>query len=57
MVHNIFLSDIQASLIAKTEYRIETYQQLIDSKEVGILANTGSYTYKLLQKVNYIYEL
>jgi len=45
------VSNIQASLVSKKEVRIETFQQLIERKDIKILVNRESYAYKVIQRV------
>jgi hypothetical protein len=45
------LSQFQATLIVKKELRIETFQQLIEKKDIRILMNKNSYAYKIIKRV------
>jgi len=49
---NLFISDIQASLISVKEYHIKTYNELIDRTDISIFVDKDSYAFKILKKVN-----
>ncbi len=51
LIENHFLSQFQATLIVKKELRIETFQQLIEKKDIRILMNKNSYAYKIIKRV------
>jgi hypothetical protein len=52
LLHRVIKTDIQASIVAKREDRIETFQQLIERKDVKILVNNETYTLKILKRVS-----
>jgi hypothetical protein len=52
LLQRVIKTDIQASIVAKREDRIETFQQLIERKDVKILVNIETYTLKILKRVS-----
>ncbi len=51
LIYNLFVSQIQATLIVKNEVRIETFQQLIDKKDKKIFVDKNSYPHRIIERV------
>jgi hypothetical protein len=51
LIYNLFVSQIQATLIVKNEVRIETFQQLIDNKDIKIFVDKNSYPHRIIERV------
>ncbi len=51
LIYNLFVSQIQATLIVKNEVRIETFQQLINNKDIKIFVDKNSYPHRIIERV------
>jgi hypothetical protein len=51
LMRNFYTSNIQAMNVSKKELRIETFEQLIQNKNIKILVDNDSYAYRILAKV------
>ncbi len=53
VLSNYFVNDFQALLVSKEEIRINTFKELIETKDLSILVEEGTYGDIVLKKVNF----
>ncbi len=54
---NYFMNDFQALLVSNEEIQINSFKELINTEDISILVQEGSFSNKVFRKVNYLQSI